>query len=115
MFTIFFLFLYFVCEVFKYRRIDTIKVQSSIRGRLYNERIVFIKMFVIGIDFILFIIIFFTSKIEKSSGIKGLLISFIPYAIFILISVRDIKKVINGHNEKILGGAKDKDITEDIL
>jgi di/tricarboxylate transporter len=106
MFTIFFLFLYFLCEILKYRRIDTIKARSEVKGRLYNERIVFLKIIVLGIDVVLYIIIFFTSIVEKSSGLKGFLITLIPYVLFVLVSVRDIRKVIRGHNEEILKGAR---------
>lgn len=105
----FFLILYIILETFKYRRVGTImecvRKREYIRGSLYNERLVFIKAIILIVAVILTVIYYFTDngKVERAQGIRGMFVILIPYVIFTLINIRDIKRVLNGHNEKILG------------
>ncbi len=103
----FFLFLYFVCELLKYRRIQTVKLcidkKCVLPGKLYNERIVFLKALILIVDFILLIIYLFgdSGSIERSQGINAVIICLIPYVFFGAICIRDIRRVINRHNERL--------------
>ena len=105
----FFLILYIILETCKYKRVRTImecvRKREYIRGSLYNERLVFIKAIILLVAVILTIIYYFTDngKVEGAQGIRGMFVILIPYVIFTLINIRDIKRVLNGHNEKILG------------
>ena len=105
----FFLILYIILETCKYKRVRTImecvRKREYIRGSLYNERLVFIKAIILLVAVILTIIYYFTDtgNGERAQGIWGMFVILIPYVIFTLINIRDIKRVLNGHNEKILG------------
>lgn len=101
LFIMFFFFLYTICEILKYKKIESIKLKTS--KRLYNKKIVFIKAFVL----IAFIISLFINRViagdvENSAGIK----SFFLLVIFLIIisapTIIDVKKVLSGYNEKLL-------------
>ena len=103
------MFLYIICELLKYRRIDSIKLSISRKcyaGKLYNERIVFLKAFLLGIDVVLLIIYLISgaSVIEKTSGVRGIALCLFPFVMFGCVCYRDIRRVIHGHNERIEEG-----------
>lgn len=109
LYIVFFLIMYIIMETCKYRRVRTImecvRKREYIRGSLYNERLVFIKAIILLVAVILTVIYYFTDngKAERSQGIRGIIVILIPYVIFTMINIRDIKRVLSGHNEKILG------------
>ena len=104
---IFLLFLYFVCELVKYKRIKTLKLcidkRCVLPGKLYNERIVFLKALILIIDFLLIIVYLLgeSGSIERSQGVNAVIICIVPYLLFGALCTRDIKRVINRHNEKL--------------
>lgn len=106
---LFFLVLYIMCELMKYSRIKSLELKISNRifngEKLYNERIVFLKAAILIITVLLTIIyLFFTKEgtVERSQGVRGVVITLTPLAVFCLVSFRDIKRVIGGHNEKVM-------------
>ena len=106
-FTLFFLLIYTLLEMMKYKRVETLRLKSTVRGRLYNEPVVFLKLIILSIDIILLAIICISSAVEKSGGIRGYLMTAIPFALFLAVCIRDITRVIHGHNDKIYEGAED--------
>ena len=101
-FILFTLFIYYVCEIFKYKKIATIKDKSIKKGRLYNVPVCYVKLFFIVLSYILLITYrLFKGVLERSTGLKGFIIISGMYFVFIIISLLDIKRIRNGHNDKI--------------
>ena len=102
LFILFTLFVFYVCEIFKYKKIKTLKNKNIKKGRMYTVPVCYIKLLFIILSYILVIINRVSVGIlERTTGLKGFFIISMMYFVFIAISVLDIKKIKNGHNEKL--------------
>ena len=103
MFIFFTFFLYCICEMTKFRKLASMRIKSEKYIRLYNKPVVYIKMILIVIELILVLVNRFTKDgvLERSTGVGGILYILALISIFIVVSVRDVIKVKNGHNEEI--------------
>lgn len=102
-FIVFFIMIYYICEIFKWKKIETLRHKNIKQGRLYNEPVVYIKIIFLTLSYILLIINRISVGIlERTSGLKGFFILSIMYFVFFTISAIDICKVRKGHNENLL-------------
>lgn len=103
MFILFTLFIYSICECFKYKKIATIRNKVQ-KGRLYNEPVCYVKLFFIVLSYLLVIINRLTvGVLENSSGFKGFVTLSVIYFILILVSILDVKRIKAGYNKVLLG------------
>ena len=100
----FFLFIYILCEAFKFRKLETIKKKIRSTKRLYDIPVCYVKIIAIFLSFAFFIIYYFSKNavLERSAGIRGFLIILFFYLLFIGVSIFDIKRIKNGYNEELL-------------
>lgn len=115
---LFFMFMFIVCELLKYRRLETIRISMKsreLKKKLYNEKIVFLKAVILPVIFILMTVYFFTkaSGVERSDGARGFVICFFPLLLFAFITYKDIKEILKGHNEKILDAGEKETLPKD--
>lgn len=100
-FSVFFLFLYYILNSFKWDKRRTRKDKIE-KGKYYNKSVVYVGLVCVVLSFILALINRFTSGVlERSSGIKGFIAISGFYLIFIVFSIRDVIRIKNGYNEKL--------------
>jgi hypothetical protein len=97
---IFFFTIYLLCEMCKFKKIETVK--SREKKRVYNKPVVFVKFLSLAISLILLVIHHFTKYgiIDRSSGIKTTLIYFLIFGLLVLSSVIDLKRVLREDREE---------------
>ena len=111
MFILFFFFVYAICETFKYDKWKTVKLNTSEKGRIYRKSAVIIKFVSIILCYMLVIINRFLNIgiLEKSSGIKGFLITSAVFFVLIALSFYDLK-IYKNSNKKLLKNIKENEV-----
>jgi hypothetical protein len=105
---IFFFTIYLLCEMCKFKKIETVK--SREKKRVYNKPVVFVKFLSLAISLILLVIHHFTKNgiVDRSSGIKTTLIYFLVFGLLVLSSVMDLKRVLREDREESGGRIMEK-------
>lgn len=90
--TIFFFVIYLLCEMVKFKKVETLL--SKDKNRVYNKPVVFVKLVALIITCVLLIIHRFTDEgvIDRTNNLKTSMIYLCVFCLLIFISIVDIKK-----------------------
>jgi uncharacterized membrane protein YkvI len=97
---IFFFTVYLLCEMCKFRRVETVKNKE--KKRVYNKPVVLVKFLSLSISVILLVIHHFSDSgiVDRSNGVKAVLIYTVILGLLVFSSVMDLRKVTMEDSEE---------------